>query len=234
VSNDGPIDKVDRSPVVVVIAIVANVFGAASVLLSLSVKTWVRAHPFLLYWAVLVLLAVAIGLFSRLAIAKKAAVVEELKLRDQIRALEAGLSDEPHPTARDKKLFEQLISQFPWQRGFMAFIDPGGPFNGKNWTFEDVEPLYDFSDGWRERFFDDVYMQVAFKAFHARGRALAGWFAKNGFRETDPIHRLYAINPAEVIGYEEFAAIRGTGLMLADSVVDARRDLELVGRQRGL
>jgi hypothetical protein len=162
---------------------------------------------------------------------------EVRRLKEAVKDLERRL----YPTERDKQQFQELMDAWPWDEGFLPWLNHG--FNARRWTSTDTDALFAFVENWRERFFDDPVMPNAYKEFLATLSALTTWMALNGFAETVSASSpdgdrstIYTVPDGNERpgGWPEFTALRDEALALATRIFELRRPLEETGRARGL
>ncbi|MBB6475322.1 hypothetical protein [Sphaerisporangium rubeum] len=238
-----------------IISIVADAAAVAALLLSDDVRDWVKQNPFVLFWVTAGLIVV-FAVFANRAAARlrkcEGNRIAELQKRDDEHASALRTRDEQldglkveiqnlerrlHPTLRDKDTFAELLKLFPWEKGAMMFLEHG--FNAKKWRGVRVDDLYGFTDGWRERFFDDMEVQDVFIEFRSCCENLTVWLGANGFACSDALPNgdyVYEIVPASERqgGWAEYDAVRDEGLEAARNMLEVRRKIERVGRARGL
>ncbi|NUW40193.1 hypothetical protein [Nonomuraea rhodomycinica] len=166
----------------------------------------------------------------------------ERHLRAEIASLQGEMSElerRLHPTKRDVELFAEVLDALPWGKGFIAFLE--GSFNAKRWIGKNVRDFYKVHDEWRERYFDDPTMEAAFSAFQQRCNDLVIWLVSKGSVHpgSEPLpdgDSVYSIADGNELagGWPAFDEERERGLEAARRLIEARRDFEKVGRERGL
>lgn len=150
----------------------------------------------------------------------------------EIKSLKASL-ETPEPTARDRKLFERLIEEWPWNEGTLWWLE--NAFNAKQWSSNTASQVVAFADIERETFFDNPDVDASFQNFKKACDALSRWLTFESFPHPSNWDIQQVPDGSERAGgWPEFDALRGKGKDLSGLVIESRRDLERVGRTHGL
>ncbi|NEA34991.1 hypothetical protein [Streptomyces sp. SID13031] len=227
-SNESYPERIVRSTPVAIAAAVVDIAAFFSLVLSSSIRSWVKTHPLHVAITGLLIILTLVFLTNRLAQSRATLRAESLAKAHEISDLKTRL----HPTPRDKEKFERLLGEFPMNTGTIPFLET---FPGKQWQNEYMLPIFGFLQAWRYEEFDDAVTQKAFSAFREKVQKLSSWFASEGFPHSTQtgISELPAPHEFEG-GYDEFFEVREKGERLAQTVVEGRLEIERIGRQRGL
>lgn len=168
------------------------------------------------------------GKFETLSGVREELEAELAATRARIASLET-----PEPTVRDRELFERLINDWPWNGKTLWWLEH--VFNAKSWSSSTASQVVIFADVERETFFDDLTVNASFQNFKKACDALSTWLTFESFPHSSNWDIQQVPDGSDRAGgWPEFDALRGKGKDLANAVVDARRELEQVGRSRGL
>lgn len=139
----------------------------------------------------------------------------------------------PAPTDRDRRLFKRLIEEWPWNGGTLWWLE--NAFNAKTWSSSTASQVVVFADVERETFFDNPVVDASFQDFKKACDALSRWLTFESYPHPANWDLQQVPDGSDRAGgWPEFQALRDQGMQLSNSVIEARRELEHMGRSHGL
>src|SRR5699024_10516378 len=148
--------------------------------------------------------------------------------RTQVRSLQ-----KPVPTERDRALFAKLNEEWPWGAGTLLWLRDN--FNSKSWSVNTPEQIIHFVEFEGELYFEDKFVDKAFKRFRTACADLVDWLVtESSPGDYNPQMQIVHDGTYRPGGWSEYMDVRQRGEKLAKEVVDSWRSFERIGRSRSL
>lgn len=146
------------------------------------------------------------------------------------------------PKSNDQQLFDDVMTTLPWDRGAMVWLESGVV---KQWTDDTVRGLISAADHWDKKFMADPSGMEAFDALRSAIDAMVKWMGDEGSPTDRSVSQAgvdgswtYVIKRGDARpgpnGWDDYQSAIRTGEILANNVVQARQEFEVICVNLGL